>query len=180
MTSCLHGAVVKARPLERLPVVLARGEVRALLEDLDDEMDLIAGLIRVGGLRFLEALELRVKDLDLERREIHLGDGEGGKSGEGGKDLGAVMTDGLMQGLSGRLARLLSRHLAERVCGLDALAAPGGIAMKDRPARCWWCWQWVFPATRTVMELLGLGGGATTMVDTHAGRASDGDARRVG
>jgi Phage integrase family len=71
--------IVRAKRPERLPVVLTRAEVRLLLEQVDGMMALIVRLLYGSGLRLFEALELRVKDLDLEKREIHVRDGKGRK-----------------------------------------------------------------------------------------------------
>jgi integrase len=74
--------LVRAKRPERLPVVLTRAEVRAVLQRLDGPTALVAGLLYGSGLRLLEALELRVKDLDLEKRQIHLRDGKGARTVE--------------------------------------------------------------------------------------------------
>ena len=173
MKSCVPGAMRAGRP-RRLLAVRARGERRALLEDLDGEMVLVADLVCGMGLGLLEVLRLRVKDIDLEGREIRLEGGDGG-DGEDRRDRGGVISDGLMHGLSGQLARLLSRHLAELASGLDAPGAPGAIAVKCPPAPCGWCGRWVFPATRAALGLLGRGGIATTMVGAHAVDRGAGD-----
>jgi site-specific recombinase XerD len=71
--------VTRAKSPERLPVVLTRGEVQALLTRLDSVPALVCGLLYGSGLRLFEALELRIKDVDLDRCELHVRDGKGRK-----------------------------------------------------------------------------------------------------
>ena len=73
------GDLVHAKRAQRLPVVLTRDECRALLARLAGPYDIVGGLLYGGGLRLLEALHLRIKDVDLERREILVRDGKGRK-----------------------------------------------------------------------------------------------------
>jgi len=69
------GSVIRASRPKRLPIVLTRGEVRRVLSELDGQFHLIAGLLYGSGLRVLEALRLRVKDVDLERGILVVRDG---------------------------------------------------------------------------------------------------------
>lgn len=134
--------VLRSTSPARLPAVLTRGEVRALLGQLHGTHRLIALLLYGAGLRLMECLTLRVKDLDLERGEIRV------RRGKGGKDRVTMLPT---------LARpLLARHL-ERVRVLharDVAAGAGRVAMPaafDRKAPSWGtdlAWQWVFPASR--------------------------------
>ena len=71
--------MVRARTRQRVPVVLSEGEVRAVRERLEGEPALVVGLLYGSGLRLMEALRLRVKDLDFQRRELAVRDGKGGK-----------------------------------------------------------------------------------------------------
>ena len=71
--------VVRARTRLRLPVVMSVEEVRAVLEQLDGVEALVAGVLYGGGLRLMEALRLRVHDLDVQRLQITVRDGKGGK-----------------------------------------------------------------------------------------------------
>lgn len=134
--------VLRSTSPARLPAVLTRREVRALLAQLEGTHRLIALLLYGAGLRLMECLTLRVKDLDLERGEIRV------RRGKGGKDRVTMIP---------ALARpLLERHL-ERVRVLhvrDLAAGAGRVAMPaafDRKAPSWatdLAWQWVFPASR--------------------------------
>jgi integrase len=71
--------VARARTRQRLPVVLSEAEVRAVRERLEGAPVLVVGLLYGSGLRLMEALRLRVKDLDFERRELTVRDGKGGR-----------------------------------------------------------------------------------------------------
>lgn len=73
------GDVVRARKPKRLPVVLTREEVNAVLRQLPDDKRLMAGLMYGGGLRLMECLQLRVQDVDFSRGEVIVRDGKGGK-----------------------------------------------------------------------------------------------------
>lgn len=85
--------VVSARSHRKLPVVLTPTEVRALLHEMNGTMGLVASLLYGTGMRLLEGLRLRVKDVELERRELVVRDGKGGK---GGKDRVTVLPENLL------------------------------------------------------------------------------------
>jgi site-specific recombinase XerD len=87
--------VTSAKEQQRLPVVLTSGEVRALLHELSGTSWLVAALLYGTGLRLLEGLRLRVKDVDFERRELLV------RSGKGGKDRVTVLPENLMLPLLG-------------------------------------------------------------------------------
>jgi integron integrase len=136
------GTAVRAPRQPSLPVVLAREEVRAVLAQLSGTYRLVATLLYGGGLRLLEALRLRVKDVDFARRQLSI------REGKGNRDRGAPLP---------RIAEAALRHHIERVARLhrDDLAQgvwgpplPGGLAQKYPHAPREWAWQWVFPATR--------------------------------
>lgn len=99
--------VVTAKPSQRLPVVLTQGEVRDLLLQLSGEMHLVVALLYGTGMRLLEGLRLRVKDIEFHRREITVRDGKGGK------DRMTVLPDNLLGALQAQLARTQARHLAD-------------------------------------------------------------------
>jgi site-specific recombinase XerD len=92
--------VVRARTRQRVPVVLSEAEVRAVRERLDGEAALVVGLLDGSGLRLMEALHLRVKDLDLQRMDITVRDGKGGK------DRLTVLPQSLVKPLQGHLLRV--------------------------------------------------------------------------
>ena len=138
--------LVRAKRPERLPVVLTRAEVRTILQRLDDPTALVAGLLYGSGLRLLEALELRVKDLDLEKRQIHVRDGKGRM------DCRTMIPEAMRERLHRHLENVRLQHQADLATGLGIVAVPDAIALKYPSSPREWRWQWVFPATRHYRE----------------------------
>lgn len=132
--------VVRAKRPRRLPVVLSRPEVQRLLAALDGTHWLMAALLYGGGLRLMECLRLRVKDVDFDRNEITVRDGEGGK------DRRVPLPRAAREALSRQLqhARMLhERDLAE---GGGEARLPHALARKYPGAGRDWGWQFVFPS----------------------------------
>ena len=130
------------RPMRpsRLPVVLSRDEVRALLAQLDGLPALMAGLLYGTGLRLMECVRLRVKDLDLDRGEILV------RQGKGGKDRVTMVPRSLVGPLRRQLAHARAAWAADRAAGLPGVELPGALASKYPRAGESWGWFWVFPA----------------------------------
>jgi integron integrase len=137
----LDGTVRAARP-QRLPVVLSRDEVRRVLGELAGVHRLVATLLYGGGLRLLEALRLRVKDLDFDRNQLVLRDPKGGR--DRAAPLPRVVEAPLRRHLA-QVQELYQADLAQGICGPPL---PGGLERKYPNATREWLWQWVFPATR--------------------------------
>lgn len=131
--------VVRARQKRRLPVVLTAGEVRAVLEGMEGVEGLVAELMYGSGMRLMEALRVRVKDLDFEQRELTVRDGKGSKDRRTMLPVG--VGDRLRHHLE-RVARLHEKDLAE---GYGRVQLPGALHRKYRNADREWKWQWVFP-----------------------------------
>jgi integron integrase len=132
----------RARRPERLPVVLSRDEVRRLLSRLDGSRRLQATVLYGSGLRLLECLQLRVKDLDFERNQILV------RSGKGDRDRRAPLSSRSIPELRSHLAlvrALWDRDVAE---GYGRVALPSALERKQPSAAREWAWQWVFPASR--------------------------------
>ena len=125
---------VRAKEPVRLPIVLTRAEVVAVLKQIDGPMRIVAGLMYGAGLRLKEAVSLRVKDVDLDRREIRL------RRGKGGKDRVTVLPELLVAPLTRQLAVVRARSAR--------VPLPGALARKLPGASAEWAWQWVFPAVR--------------------------------
>ena len=138
--------LVHAKRPRQVPVVLGREEVRTLLARLDGIVWLVCALLYGGGLRLLEALQLRVKDLDLDRREVVI------RRGKGGKDRRTVLPNALVERLRSHLAMVKAQHDADLSLGAGAVALPEALGRKYPNAPREWIWQWVFPATRTYTE----------------------------
>ncbi len=133
--------VVVAKASQRLPVVLTPREVHALLGHLSGGVAaLVASLLYGTGLRLLEGLRLRVKDVDFQRREIVV------RHGKGGKDRVTMLPENLVLPLQGQLARVRALHAADLAAGRGAVALPDALAVKYPAAARAWGWQWVFPS----------------------------------
>ena len=136
----LEGVTPAPRP-RRLPTVLTRYEVSAIMHQLTGAKRLVALLLYGSGLRLLEALSLRVKDLDFERCEITV------RAGKGDKDRRTVLPPRLHGGLRKQLHSVKQLHERDRAQGHGSVALPGALARKYPGAARAWGWQWVFPAT---------------------------------
>ena len=136
------GDLVHAKRPKQVPVVLTRGEARDLLARLQGTVWLVCALLYGGGLRLLEALRLRVKDIDFERREIIV------RRGKGAKDRRTVLPGALVDPLRNHLATVKQMHEADRVAGGGRVVVPDALERKYPSAPSEWSWQWVFPATR--------------------------------
>ena len=139
--------LVRARVPTHLPVVLTQAETNALLARLTGESRLVASLLYGAGLRLLECLRLRVKDLDLERGEILVRDGKGRK------DRVTMLPRSLASDLRAQLARARALHTSDLVASFGAVALPDALARKYPGAAREWGWQWVFPASRRFREV---------------------------
>ena len=131
--------VIRARTRQRIPVVLSEAEVRAVREQLEGEPALVVGLLYGSGLRLMEALRLRVKDLDLERRELTVRDGKGGK------DRLTVLPQSLVPALQEHLLGVRSLHRSDLAAGWGRVLMPYALDRKYPNASREWAWQWVFP-----------------------------------
>jgi integron integrase len=138
--------IVRAQRPYRLPVVLSRDEVSALLSHLHGTVWLMASLMYGAGLRLLECAELRVKDLHFDRGELVVRDGKGGK------DRVTMLLTALRAPLEAQLARVKTQHGADLAAGRGAVMLPGQLRGKYPGAPFEWAWQWVFPATRFYMD----------------------------
>jgi integron integrase len=134
------GSMVRAKKSRHLPVVLTRSEVNGLLSRLDGVHRLAAGLMYGAGLRLMETVRLRAKDLDLERREIVI------RNGKGGRDRVTVLPARLVGPLRDQLARAHAIHQADLTDGFGSVFLPDALARKYRGADREWLWQYAFPA----------------------------------
>jgi len=131
--------VTRASRPRRLPVVLSRAEVRAVLAELEGTCWLIASLLYGSGLRLMEAHRLRVKDLVLDRGEVIVRDGKGGK------DRVTVLPATCVAPLREHLAKLFARFERQRRLGEPGVPLPTALGRKYPNASTQWGWQWVFP-----------------------------------
>ncbi len=138
--------IVRARRPKRLPTVLTEDEVRRLLSRLDDEMWLVASVLYGGGLRLMEAMRLRVKDIDLERHAITV------RSGKGDKDRNTVLPDSLVTALRAQIARVREQHNLDMAAGVANVYLPHGLSRKFPHARKELAWQYIFPAEKLAKD----------------------------
>ena len=132
--------VVQAKRPRRLPVVLTPTEVRTLLQHMDGTAGLVAELLYGTGMRLLEGLRLRVKDVEFARREIVV------REGKGGKDRVTVLPENLMAPLQAQLQKARALHEKDLAAGLGRVYLPHALAVKYPNADKSWAWQWVFPS----------------------------------
>jgi len=135
-----------ARSRSRLPVVLTAEEVAAVVGRLGGVYQLIALLLYGSGLRLLECLTLRVKDLDFGRGEIRL------RSTKGGAPRVTVLPRSVVAPLTQHLEGVRVVHQRDLAAGAGEVVLPWALGRKYPNAGREWAWQWVFPASRTYVE----------------------------
>ena len=138
--------VVKAKQPERLPVVLSREEAAAVLRRMEGQQKLVAMLLYGAGLRLMEALRLRVKDVDFARGEILVRDGKGAK------DRVTMLPAALREPLESHLMRIRAQHQADLEEGFGEVYLPYALARKYPQASREWGWQYVFPSDRRSLD----------------------------
>ncbi|HEX4993863.1 MAG TPA: integron integrase [Methylomirabilota bacterium] len=138
--------IVRAKTRERIPVVLTRDEVQAAVAGLDGPPRLLALLLYGAGLRLLEALRLRVKDVDFARNQITV------RSGKGGKDRVTMLPAAVRRDLAKHLEVVRAQHEADVRAGAGWVELPWAFARKYPRAAREWIWQWIFPATRPYLH----------------------------
>jgi len=138
--------LTRAKRPRRLPVVLNRAEVDALLSRLDGVPWLMAMLLYGAGLRLRECLRLRVKDIDFERNEILV------REGKGDRDRVTMLPAVVNERLQRHLARVCRLHARDLRHGLGHVQLPHALARKYPNADREWGWQWVFPAARVCAD----------------------------
>jgi integron integrase len=132
--------VERAKKPKRLPVVFTKEEARAVLAHVRGESWLMASLLYGSGLRLMECVRLRVKDVDLARLEITVRDGKGGK------DRLTVLPHSLTEPLRRQLDRARALHGLDVREGFGRVHLPYALDRKYPSADREWCWQYVFPA----------------------------------
>jgi integron integrase len=135
-------APVRAKRPQRLPVVLTRAEVRAILDRLAGDHQLMARLLYGSGLRLMECLRLRVKDLDFAQRQIVVRDGKGMK------DRVTMLPDSLIRPLGAHLEGVQALYRQDLAAGQAGVYLPYALERKFPNAGREWGWQYVFPADK--------------------------------
>ena len=134
--------VVRAKQPLRLPVVLSREEVAAVLVLLEGTLWIIGMLLYGSGLRLEECLELRVKDIDFDRNQIAV------RRGKGQKDRTTMLPATVIERLRKHLAEVRRLHAADLEDGVGRVVLPDALERKYPNAATDWGWQFVFPASR--------------------------------
>lgn len=138
--------IERSKKPRRLPTVLTREEAQALLGQLQAQYRLMGELLYGSGLRLLECLRLRVKDVDFTRLIITV------REGKGAKDRVTMLPVSVVPPLRAHLAAWRERHAAEVTAGDGRVWLPGAFDRKDGGASREWGWQWVFPAERASLD----------------------------
>jgi integron integrase len=131
---------VRARKPKRLPTVLTRSEAMRVINAMTGTPQLMAKLLYGSGLRLLECVRLRVKDVDFEQHTITVRDGKGEK------DRVTMLPDSAVTPLREHLARVEQLHRQDLAAGNGAVHLPYALENKYPNANREWCWQYVFPA----------------------------------
>lgn len=135
-------SIVRAKRPKRLPVVLTRHEVEALLQHIKGSYRLQAGLLYGGGLRLNECLRLRIKDLDFEQARLVV------REGKGDRDRVTTFPAILHPAMRHHLKRERLRYDEEKQDGRAAVSLPGALSRKYPNAETEWGWRYVFPSRR--------------------------------
>jgi integron integrase len=135
--------LVRAKRPTRLPTVLGREEVGKVLASLTGTSALVGSLLYGAGLRLLECLTLRVKDVDFSASELRV------REGKGGRDRVAILPASARAVLQQHLALRRACHRKDLAMGAGWVELPNAIGRKLPNAGREWCWQWVFAAART-------------------------------
>lgn len=139
-------SVVRAKRPQKLPVVLTRPEVDRMLALMDGNTWLMAALLYGTGMRLMECVRLRVKDVDFGRREICV------RNGKGGKDRRVPLPRTLHERLAGQVDRVKVLHEQDLLSGLGDVHLPHALARKYPRAGREFAWQYVFPARRISID----------------------------
>jgi integron integrase len=137
----IDGIVAATKP-KRLPTVLSQDEVDLLLSVMQGVPKLVAELLYGSGVRLMEGLELRIKDLDFDRGELIV------RSGKGDKDRVTMFPQSLYVPLKAHLHDMRKQHVRDLGEGLGRVPLPGALVRKYPNADREWAWQRVFPASR--------------------------------
>jgi integron integrase len=140
------GPFARAKRKRRLPVVLTRREVNLVLDNLDGTHLLMAGLLYGTGMRLMECVRLRVKDVDFEKRVITV------RFGKGGKDRYVPLPERYSGSLEEHLKRVKEQHEQDLADGFGEVYLPEALGRKYPGASREWRWQYVFPSMRLSVD----------------------------
>lgn len=141
--------IAPARQSRRVPVILSQGEVRAILRQLEGPIRLCAQLMYGGGLRLTECVTLRIKDVDIDRRELVIRDGKGGK------DRRAPLPESCISALRGHVEARRRETVRDSRGEVYTTGIPESFLRKNPRAATDWRWQYIFAARRTFTDSSG-------------------------
>ena len=139
----VEGVVPAIRP-KRLPVVLSAGEVKSIIGRLRDPARFVVSLLYGSGLRVLECVSLRIKDIDLERREITV------RGGKGNKDRRVPLAESALSDMRRAMRSSELRWRNDRRRGVRVTGIGGALPKKLPNAERDWSWYYLFPASRSL------------------------------
>lgn len=137
---------LRAKKPQRLPTVLTRTEVWQIIDSLPSSHKLIATLLYGSGLRLLECLRLRVKDIDFAQHQIIV------RSGKGDKDRITMLPDSVKPALLKHLTGVQALHQKDLNLGYGAVYLPNALERKYPNANREWIWQYVFPSHKLSVD----------------------------
>jgi integron integrase len=138
--------VERAKRPPKVPVVLSRAELKQIFAHLHGVPKLMAGLLYGSGLRLMECVRLRVKDVDFELAQIIVRDTKGGK------DRVTMLPLNLAEPLRRHLLRVEAQHEQDLEDGFGSVHLPFALARKSPKAARDWAWQYVFPSSRLSVD----------------------------
>ena len=136
------------KKITALPVVLMKGEVKKIIDQMDGLPSLMVILLYGAGLRLMECCRLRIKDIDFYQSEILV------RSGKGDKDRHTMLPEAVRERLMRHLRGVKSQHAEDLKAGLGRVSLPNALDRKYPNAGKEWGWQWVFPATGHYIDRL--------------------------
>ena len=138
--------LVRAKPRQRLPVVLSRGEVRLLLNNLNGLHHTMSLLLYGAGLRVTECVQLRIMDVEMERNQLVI------RRGKGDKDRVALLPDNAKEALGRQISVVRDNHKRDVTNGAGWVLLPEALTRKYPNAGRELGWQWLFPGRRIHVE----------------------------
>lgn len=133
--------LVRAKRPKHIPVVMSRNEVQQVLGEMRGTARLVAMVLYGSGLRLMEGCNLRIKDIDFDRKEIHI------REGKGKKDRKTMLPDAVIAPLQKHLSEVWNQHQEDLQKERGSVELPRSMEKKSPRAAWEWPWQWVFPAT---------------------------------
>lgn len=142
------GGITPARRPHKLPNVLSRADVHRVLSQMDGMTKLMAQLLYGSGLRLQECCQLRIKDVNLERGEVHV------QLGKGAKDRVSMLPEALNAPIQQQIADVKKLRAHRAAKGGGYVQIPGALHRKSPMSAQHWIWWWLFPASREYVDTL--------------------------